>query len=245
MNLFHQNSPASNPLQKFKDFESPAELIESFTLVLNQVCEDVGIKGGADSSKVARVINFMMKYYKDFTIRDIADAFDLLLAGELDEWLPKNSKGQPEKAHYQEFSIEYITRVLNAYRKMNIARAPKAKALLPEKLWSPQDIKKVHDEYLNELIKWADGDKMETGFVALGSEHNYNLFLKWNLVPEDGNMVLKFKEPYKAKPAINLLEKALTKPDSFFFQRAKYIRDAITKLHKKGKTLKQIIEKYE
>ena len=71
-------------------------------------------------------------------------AFEMLSIGELDEFLPKN-QGQPDKNHYQSFSVEFITRILKAFISLKSRTNIEVKKLLP----SPVDRPVTEDEKEN------------------------------------------------------------------------------------------------
>lgn len=57
----------------------------------------------------------LRKYFYGFTLQEVTLAFELLQVGKLDNYLPLNSSGSPERQHYNRFGIEYFSRVLKAY----------------------------------------------------------------------------------------------------------------------------------
>lgn len=80
----------------------------------------------------ARTLDILKRYYSNFTLSDIKLAFELATTGELDEFLPKDKQGNPDKNHYQQFNAKYLSKILNAYkRKQNIV-IDKAFKVLPE-----------------------------------------------------------------------------------------------------------------
>lgn len=64
-----------------------------------------------------RALDILKKYYSDLTLADVKKAFELVVIGELDYFLPKDKYGHPDKNHYQQFNLEYISKTLNAYRR--------------------------------------------------------------------------------------------------------------------------------
>ena len=60
-------------------------------------------------------------------------AFEMSLTGELDDFLPKNGNGQPDRNHYQQFNAEYVCKILNAYKGRRAAVFKKAYGAIPEK----------------------------------------------------------------------------------------------------------------
>ena len=64
-----------------------------------------------------RLLDILKKYYSQMTLADIKLAFELATTGELDDYLPKDSQGNPDKKHYQQFNADYFAKILNAYRR--------------------------------------------------------------------------------------------------------------------------------
>ncbi len=79
-----------------------------------------------------RLLDILKKYYSQMTLADIKLAFELATTGELDDYLPKDRNGQPDKAHYQQFNADYFAKILNAYRLKQNSVIHKAYQALPE-----------------------------------------------------------------------------------------------------------------
>jgi len=92
---------------------SIVDLGQYIVLLMN----DVGYQP-KDSDKVEQVYlcQFIQTYYNDLTLSELKVAFEMLVLGELDRYLP-TSNGQPHRGHYQKFNKEYVARVLGAFRK--------------------------------------------------------------------------------------------------------------------------------
>lgn len=90
-----------------------------------------------------RLLDILKKYYSQMTLADIKLAFELATTGELDDYLPKDSQGNPDKKHYQQFNADYFAKVLNAYRRKQNQVIGKAYTALPEpkKELSPEQIR--------------------------------------------------------------------------------------------------------
>lgn len=80
----------------------------------------------------ARTLDILKRYYSNFTLSDIKLAFELATTGELDEFLPKDKQGNPDKNHYQQFNAEYLSKILNAYKRKQNVVIDKAFKVLPE-----------------------------------------------------------------------------------------------------------------
>lgn len=79
-----------------------------------------------------RLLDILKKYYSQMTLADIKLAFELATTGELDEFLPRDSQGNPDKKHYQQFNADYFAKILGAYRKKQNEVIGKAYNALPE-----------------------------------------------------------------------------------------------------------------
>lgn len=90
-----------------------------------------------------RLLDILKKYYSQMTLADIKLAFELATTGELDDYLPKDSQGNPDKKHYQQFNADYFAKILNAYRRKQNQVIGKAYTALPEpkKELSPEQIR--------------------------------------------------------------------------------------------------------
>ena len=97
------------------------ELTTSLAKMLEFVTMDIGLKKPSDYTEwqfcIVRFAEYLKRYNQDLTLDDIKTAFELLTVGELDEYLPKNSNGEPDRAHYQAFNFEYFAKVFRAYNK--------------------------------------------------------------------------------------------------------------------------------
>ncbi len=90
-----------------------------------------------------RLVDILKRYYSNLTLADIKLAFELATTGELDEYLPRDSQGNPDKKHYQQFNADYFAKVLNAYCRKQNQVIGKAYTALPEpkKELSPEQIR--------------------------------------------------------------------------------------------------------
>lgn len=108
---------------------------------LPMLAMDVGCKivpGAEWDYKVMRITEVLQTKYPRLALPEIRVAFDMLLAWELDDFLPRSSSGQPDRGHYQQFSLEYICKVLNAYNRKRGRVLSKALDLLPAKFPAPE-----------------------------------------------------------------------------------------------------------
>lgn len=95
-----------------------------------------------------RLVDILKRYYSNLTLADIKLAFELATTGELDEFLPRDSQGNPDKKHYQQFNADYFAKILNAYLQKRGEVIGKAYRVLPEpdKGISPELERQYHNE---------------------------------------------------------------------------------------------------
>ena len=95
-----------------------------------------------------RLLDILKKYYSQMTLADIKLAFELATTGELDDYLPKDSQGNPDKKHYQQFNADYFAKILNAYRRKQNGVIHKAYKALPEpkKELTPEEKRYYHNQ---------------------------------------------------------------------------------------------------
>lgn len=102
---------------KIKDIPND-KYMDDLSVILNYTAIDVGFakpnlkEWGYIKIKLCETLK---KYFYGFTLQEITLAFELLQVGKLDNYLPLNSSGNPERQHYNRFGIEYFSRVLKAY----------------------------------------------------------------------------------------------------------------------------------
>lgn len=80
-----------------------------------------------------RLVDILKRYYSNLTLADIKLAFELATTGELDEYLPKDKQGNPDKNHYQQFNADYFAKILKAYKQKQTDVIDKAYKAIPEK----------------------------------------------------------------------------------------------------------------
>lgn len=95
-----------------------------------------------------RLLDIIKRYYSQLTLADIKLAFELATTGELDDYLAKDSQGNPDKKHYQQFNADYFAKILNAYKRKQNNVINKAYKALPEpkRELSPEQKRAYHNE---------------------------------------------------------------------------------------------------
>lgn len=134
-------------------------LVGKIGKLFRYIAIDVGYNIPQDSNDWAyicsRLMDVITRYYSQLTIADIKLAFELLSIGELDRFLPKDSKGNAERRHFQNFNVDYLARILNAYeRRQNevIGKAYKSLSLIEE--MTPEQKRYYHNcrEERNKIV---------------------------------------------------------------------------------------------
>lgn len=103
-----------------------------------------------------RLLDILKKYYSQMTLADIKLAFELATTGELDDYLPKDSQGNPDKKHYQQFNADYFAKILKAYKQKQNVVIDKAFKVLPKPKgeMTPQQIRQfeIQRQWRNRYI---------------------------------------------------------------------------------------------
>ena len=117
------------------------------------IAMDVGFRIPTDLTEwqyiCTRLVDLLKRYYSNLTLADIKLAFEMATMGELNQWLPKDSQGNPDKNHYQQFNADFFAKILNAYKHKRNNVIGKAFEALP----------KPSDEMTPEQIKYYSNQK--------------------------------------------------------------------------------------
>lgn len=152
---------ALNPVEKYvfaASTKTPiaeiddAKLVENLSLLFKRIAIDVGYiipQNENDWNYIqSRLLDILKRYYSDMTLADIKMAFELATTGKLDEYLPKDKQGNPDKNHYQQFNADYFAKILNAYRRKQNGVIHKAYKALPKpkKELTPEEKRYYHNQ---------------------------------------------------------------------------------------------------
>lgn len=141
------------------------DLIDEVKELVKMISLDVGIQSVASAYTPARFMQVLQRHYNDLTTEDVKLAFELNVTGELDEYLPLDKNGRPDRNHYQSFNVQYYTKVLNAYKKRKQGTWAKANKHLARlnstnELILTEDQKAANKEaILNQLYEAFDAFK--------------------------------------------------------------------------------------
>lgn len=118
----------------------PRELAGDLEVILRGVIRDVGYRLASPDeihTITVRMLEIVKKYYERLTLKDIRMAFEMSVAGQLDEYFPTRG-GVPDRGHYQQFNVDYFCKIVNAYIARRGKVLQKARKAIPVEV---QDIK--------------------------------------------------------------------------------------------------------
>lgn len=152
---------ALNPVEKYvfaASTKTPIAEIDDETLIAKTgqmfrlIAMDVGYIIPTNPEDWAyictRLLDLLKRYYSQLTLSEVKLAFELLITGELDDYLPKDRDGNAERKHYQQFNADYFAKILNAYRRKQNGVIHKAYKALPEpkKELTPEEKRYYHNQ---------------------------------------------------------------------------------------------------
>lgn len=158
------------------------------------ILRDIGIRDWSDENankyRLIRFADVVLKYFPNFSLKEVKLAFEFMAVGHLDEFLPKDRHGKPEKNHYQDFSMEYYSKILTAYKEYRAQVWHKAKSnfpLIPETI-SDQEKKEGSNILIEDIYEAFDNFKEKK--IA----PNFDLHVHFKVLVEAG-----FIEPEKVE----------------------------------------------
>lgn len=137
-------------------FMAEETLVGKVKVMAKGLARDAGIKTWNDEAMqydYTRFYHILKSYYGDLSIEEVIKAFDLAMVGMLDDYLPKDKNGDPDKNHYQHFSVEYTTKILNAYRKKKGDVWGKVRLALPapQMVISEEERRRNYQSMVNDI----------------------------------------------------------------------------------------------
>lgn len=133
---------------------SPQQALVLAGEIIAKIRTMTGIRGEVEPEVIAEFARLLPRYHADMTIQELMLAFEMGSQGELDEFLPKNSQGQADRNHYNRFSIEYATKMIQAFRKKKREVWHEARTALPahEEKMSEEQIEHLHQAWEQTVI---------------------------------------------------------------------------------------------
>lgn len=133
-----------------------------------------------------RLLDILKRYFSNLTLSEIKLAFELALTGGLDDYFPRDSRGEPDKKHYQQFNVDYFSKILNAYIKKRGEVIEKVYKSLPEPEIQVEEKEKYHQLSSNRLLNVFLRYKYK-GIFKLGLVDGmffYNILKKASIIDE-------------------------------------------------------------
>ena len=117
-----------NSAKKIRQFD--ANDLINLSKCLQGCAFDVGIKDPIEESNLVRITEFIQRNYLDLSIEQISLAFEMALTGKLD-------LDQNDLEHYQQFSMLYISKILNSFKELQTIK------IKDHQLTKPEPAKKI------------------------------------------------------------------------------------------------------
>lgn len=154
------------PATKQISLLSLEELTNEVLQTVKFIARDIGIKNfeGEDARYYGtRFVTTLKDYYGDLTYREVEVAFELLSAHKLDDFLPRNGQGQPDRSHYQTFSSEFVGKVLNAFKayKNQVWKKANGLKVSEEKTYSEEQKLELRQAFIMGICEQFDKYKEE------------------------------------------------------------------------------------
>ena len=124
---------AKNPIAEIDNINLVKKTAQLFQFIAIDVGYNIPNNENDWAYLQTRLLDILKKYYKYMTLAEVKLAFELAMTGDLDEYLPRDSQGNPDKKHYQQFNADYFGKILGAYKKRKNEVMAKAYQLLPAK----------------------------------------------------------------------------------------------------------------
>lgn len=126
MNLPEKNKLSLNQLKiteashsiRICDFKNVRELVVEVQGVFENARIDLRISDEFTLEDSIRFTEYLSTYYSGLTIADLKVAFEFYVVGRLEKFLPKNAKGHSYVDHYGKLSVDFMAKVLNAYKSL-------------------------------------------------------------------------------------------------------------------------------
>lgn len=131
-----------NSAKKIRQFDGN-DLI-NLSKCLQGCAFDVGIKDPIEQSNLVRITEFIQRNYTDLSIEQISLAFEMALTGKLD-------LDQKDLEHYQQFSMLYISKILNSFKEKQHNEIKNYK-MIPKQI---QNIEETEQQYHDRNIAYC------------------------------------------------------------------------------------------
>lgn len=165
-----------------------ADLLGRFRQLGESIARDAGYNTKANAAEwvynCTRIVEILKRYYSQLTLADIKVAFECAVVGQLDEFLPKDSQGNPDRKHYQQFNAEYFAKILNAYKKLQnavINKAHEAASQLSERplLEGPRPVQYPFEQMRESFLRYKYTGALVFGLGVELSCHEWLVRAGW------------------------------------------------------------------
>ena len=152
--------------------------------MFDKLLQMLGLKEPTDVELYIRLNAFLRSMFADLTLQDVYNAFSFLCVGGLDEFLPRNNAGQPDREVYGKLNEMSVGRILAAYRQLMLRTYRKASYYMPkieEKLilTNKEKMKQSNiEDVMNAFETWK-----ATGDIGCDS---LSIFFVWRMLYQRG-----------------------------------------------------------
>jgi hypothetical protein len=182
--------------QRIADMDE-LEALRAIKILVEYICKDLGVKapqGEEERFIVVRIWDMTQKYYRGVMASDIKRAFEWLMVGKLDDHLPLDKSGSPDRNHYGVFSIGYWTKVMNAYLALLPPMMVEPKREEPLLLEAPPEDKvKQALEGMKKVVRDHFALVVKGQGMPFFSAYEVEFLAKYGLTPPDSD------EDYEAR----------------------------------------------
>ena len=237
-----------------------SELIKNVGELVKYIGRDAGIKR-IEQYEVTRIYDILRKHYFKLSLYEIKLAFEYAWVGKLDDYLPKDREGNPDRNHYQQFSIEYLSKIVNAYMKFRAKTIHKAVNLLPEKKTEITEEERIRNRKLVRLdmyrcfLRYKHSGIFEIRGIIIIEHLLYELLERNDFIGQieiNNNdkwdafeIVMKRISNQLMKESVNRMK--IDHPEvvdsAYFIARRRVIRESFDRMIKDGIDFKNILRK--
>jgi hypothetical protein len=134
-------------------------LVQDARAIIANVMRDLGITRQPDAYDGARFVDILKEYFAYMTIVDVKQAFEMFVMGELDDVLPRGKDGNGFQ-HYQQFSVSFYTKVLQAYRSKQLQSMRSVEGRVNLALVKETERKRDKSQDRREVLRILEGVAM-------------------------------------------------------------------------------------
>lgn len=224
-------------------------MMEKVAGVMDFIMRDMGVRTTPDTYSRVRMSQFIVRRYSDLSLSELKLAFELAVIGEL-------NVDEKDVKHYNDFSILYVSRILNAYKTKRRESIHNVTLALPQPEIKPtqEEIEKIHTQFINVICNLYDkqkgGEDVTHRFTGIIYDYLNRLgLIKISATTKKQFMVLAKMKLADQATSINALHRvnflALMDTSQILEAKRMTIRKQFENYIKKNADLKQLITKAE